>query len=141
MTNAPDLGHAYLEAGHQSSQFAFAHVRFEQISRVGPELYSICTNLQMEVVCAVSYDLDATALEQLLACLPPEIGAFLRQSFAAHPVGPMTLNLPPLAVDLTARLGEPQQGDGETFVPFLVTSVRPASEVASIHVTADPSAT
>lgn len=137
-SNAPDLGLSYLEAGRQHAELSFRHVRFEQLSRIGPKLYSICVNLTAEVVYAVSFDLDASALDQLLNCIPPAVADFVRENFAADIDGPMMLNLPSLTIDLTARLGEPQQGDGETFVPFVVKTVSRASDMAAIDVTDDP---
>lgn len=121
----PDLGLTYqLHAAAPDQPVEFLQIRFSEIDFVSPEL---CTTLfdvpwgedaQMH---ALSLDFSQDILLELLARLSQEAQqAFLGQVNGQLP--PFHVNLPePVLVErVCCVLGEEQEVEGESFIPFVI---------------------
>ena len=131
---APDLGLSWWKAGHAGKPILLRRIPVDSIGRVSADVFTTTVNISMEVVFALSIDLGPAELEDLLALVPPEIGAGLRTDLRAPFRQPMFVEIPRTLVDLNAHLGAPQQCDEEHFVPLVVDAVRPASRIMSIEI-------
>lgn len=123
----PDLGTVYQQSLAADNAVEFLQIRFSEIDFVSHEL---CTTLfevpwgELQALHALSLDFDQEMLLQLLARLPPEA----QQQFVAQVNGqqpPFHVSLPEaVLVDrVTCVLGEAQEVEGETFVPFVIQSL------------------
>lgn len=132
---APDLGLRYLGEGLAGSHIAFRRIGFEQVARVRSGRYRVATTLSLDVTYAVSFDLDPDALASLLGALPTRLAAALRSELEKPARGALSVGLPRVVVDLTARLGDRQGDAGGGFAPFEVVSAGPPSALAAVYVT------
>ncbi len=124
----PDLGLTYHQQSLTGDQpVEFLQIRFSEIDFVSPEL---CTTLfdvpwgDEARLHALSLDFDQQILLELLARLSPES----QQTFLAEVNGqlpPFHVSLPePVLIErLWCALGEEQQVEGESFIPFIIQSL------------------
>lgn len=124
----PDLGLTFQDHFSASAEpVEFLQIRFSDIDFVSHEL---CTTLfeipwgEDQAVHALSLDFDQPILLELLSRLTPEE----QQSFISEVNGqlpPFHVSLPePVLIDrVSCVLGEPQEVEGEVFVPFVIQSL------------------
>lgn len=123
----PDFGLALRRSGHQGTiERPFS---FKGVGRVDASLYTIEARGEIDGVDHIcNIDLDARTWKKLLAALPADQRAVVREAGAA-PVGDF-VELPFVAAGyFTCEFGEEQEGDGETFLPLVATAVGPVTRI------------
>ncbi len=69
---------------------------------------------------AVSLDFGQEHLDRILSLAPPHVARHVRTELTRDSTSPRAIDLPePIQVDVRARLGQPQKGSSEVFVPLI----------------------
>lgn len=123
----PDLG-TYLAAQGQSQKAACIYPSFEitHLAVVGPDKYCVTQNGVLpdgREYCG-TFDFGDDILQQILARMPDEDRYAVEADLEEDPDGRRMIPLPqPITVGVAARLGEPQIGLHEKFIPLIIMEV------------------
>jgi hypothetical protein len=126
MSFAPDFGLRLVRDG-ASPEMDIQLVPFtlDRISVVDKELFTTISNLVFDgEPHAVSLDFDGEILQVIKQLCPPKTARLIENELQNRFTQGHTLMLPrPLALAVTARLGEVQSAQFEDFLPLVVQSV------------------
>ena len=131
MSFAPDFGLRLIRDG-ASPDLDIHIVPFEldHISIVNDELFTTISNMEFDgEPHAVSLDFGVEVLKAIHALCPDEIAQFIAGQLSENSFEGYTIELPePVALAVTARLGEIQTAEKEQYVPLIVQSVSKVSD-------------
>ena len=122
---APDFGVFLREAMGPNATFSFLPFQLFHIGRTGARCYTTTSRIRHGgTYYAVSIDFEEAAFEQLLQVLPVKVATSLRECFSKEFYNPQMVNLPfPFAVNIETRLGLPEEGQYEEFIPLIAVRI------------------
>ena len=122
----PDLGLHYQSLGHPKDMWHhFYGVLFSDIAVLAPDAFtSTFEDRFAGKTYAMSFDFDARIFQALIDKLDPrEKEQYLASLVGRPPPFYADLPRPVVAKSIKARLGAPQQGRDDTFIPFVIESL------------------
>jgi hypothetical protein len=139
MSFKPDYGLRRKEQGYGPHvDHTFHECRLFSLTVLGDGQYSTTVDCPLAgEMHALSLDFTAQQLEEILLNASPELTSLLRDEISRDPSTPRTIDFEgevPFAA--RARLGEIQQADYESFVPFVVQEI--LSPIASTRSPSEP---
>lgn len=120
----PDYGALMLSLGYDGVGMSFYDVPIWRLSVVRPGLFTCCVNLPYDgIEYAVSFDFPHTLVVELCRSPRNPGGDGVLRSLASLEPG-QSLDLPPgWCATIKSRLGSPEDGKAEMFVPLVVEAV------------------
>ena len=122
----PDLGLHYTSLGYpQEMRHCFYSVQFSDIAVLDTNAFtSTFEYLFTGKAYAMSFDFDARIFQAVINKLPQkEKEQYLASLVGKQPPYYSDLPSPVIAKSITARLGEPQKGRNDTFIPFVIDTL------------------
>ncbi|HEY5909372.1 MAG TPA: hypothetical protein VJA21_02080 [Verrucomicrobiae bacterium] len=121
----PDYGLTLLNRGvHQDFRCYFYTLYLDHISSIGTDLFTTVLNLMLEgKMYSLSLDFSGAILKDMLEKADPETAVLVRR-WTDNLHGYAMIELPrKLTVGVRLALGEKQNAEKETYVPFVVEQV------------------
>jgi len=124
----PDYGFRLAQEGVTSDidLFLYGHMMFS-IDVLGRGRYSTMAEKEHGGAWyAVSLDFGHEHLDRILSTAPPHVVRQVRSELTRDGTSPRNIDLvEPIQVDVRARLGQPQKGRSEVFVPLVCKEILP----------------
>ena len=126
MAFAPDYGLRRKRDGLDSSvEIHFQAFLVDHVSVLSRGLYSTMSDIHYAgEYHAISLDFGQDHLEEILSRGPMSLRMFVKLKLDQDPATPRTIDFPETVYcDVYARIGEEEQGQYESFLPFTVQSI------------------
>jgi hypothetical protein len=122
----PDFGTFLIKQGsHKNILRVFYSVPITHISLVNNSLFTTLVNLEVEgIEYAVSFDFPMTFIGTVTGKAPTYIQGEIMVGLSKNKGQPYTIEFSkPFPIGIEAKLGQPQVGQHDQFVPFIVQKV------------------